>query len=61
MARILENVVSAVPVPVTLKIRTGWDPANRNGVAIAQLAESIGKGLILLARLIERNPRLGSS
>ncbi|RUO53678.1 tRNA dihydrouridine synthase DusB [Pseudidiomarina homiensis] len=39
---ILHAVVNAVDVPVTLKIRTGWDPDNRNGVAIAQLAEQAG-------------------
>lgn len=39
---ILHAVVTAVDVPVTLKIRTGWDPENRNGVAIAQLAEQAG-------------------
>lgn len=39
---ILQAVVNAVDVPVTLKIRTGWDPDNRNGVAIAQLAERAG-------------------
>ncbi|WP_258808281.1 tRNA dihydrouridine synthase DusB [Pseudidiomarina sp. CB1] len=39
---ILYAVVNAVDVPVTLKIRTGWDPDNRNGVAIAQLAEQAG-------------------
>lgn len=42
VARILEAVVSAVDVPVTLKIRTGWDTASRNGVRIARLAEGIG-------------------
>jgi tRNA-dihydrouridine synthase B len=31
-----------VDVPVTLKIRTGWDKDHRNGVAVAQLAESLG-------------------
>ncbi len=40
--QILEAVISAVAVPVTLKIRTGWDRENRNGVAIAQLAEACG-------------------
>ncbi|WP_174263425.1 tRNA dihydrouridine synthase DusB [Cronobacter sakazakii] len=39
---ILTVVVNAVDVPVTLKIRTGWDPANRNCVEIAQLAEECG-------------------
>jgi tRNA-dihydrouridine synthase B len=42
VASILESVVEAVDVPVTLKIRTGWDPENRNGVHIAQLAEAAG-------------------
>ena len=40
--RILEAVVQAVPIPVTLKIRTGWDTAHRNGTAIARLAEQTG-------------------
>ena len=39
---ILQAVVAAVDVPVTLKIRTGWDPNHRNGVEIAQLAEQAG-------------------
>jgi len=34
--------VRAVDVPVTLKIRTGWDSRSRNGVAIARLAEKCG-------------------
>lgn len=42
VARILEAVVSAVAVPVTLKIRTGWDKQNRNAIRIAQIAESSG-------------------
>lgn len=40
--RILAAVVAAVDVPVTLKIRTGPDRANRNGVSIARLAERAG-------------------
>lgn len=42
VGRILEAVVAAVPVPVTLKIRTGWDPAHRNAPEIARIAESAG-------------------
>jgi len=42
VADILAAVVSAVSVPVTLKIRTGWDRNNRNGVRIAQLAQDNG-------------------
>lgn len=40
--KILDNVVAAVPVPVTLKIRTGWDLQNRNALTIAKLAENAG-------------------
>jgi tRNA-dihydrouridine synthase B len=39
---ILEAVVKSVDVPVTLKIRTGWDKANRNAVNIAKIAEASG-------------------
>jgi len=42
VARILEAVVGAVEVPVTVKIRTGTDPANRNGVRIARIAQEAG-------------------
>jgi tRNA-dihydrouridine synthase B len=42
VARILEAVVNAAGVPVTLKIRTGWDRNNRNGVQIARIAEACG-------------------
>ena len=40
--RILDATVAAVDVPVTLKIRTGWDREHKNGVHIAELAEQAG-------------------
>ena len=39
---ILESVVQAVDVPVTLKMRTGWDRENRNALVIARMAEDAG-------------------
>lgn len=42
VAEILEAVVAAVDIPVTLKIRTGWGPEQRNGVHIARIAEQSG-------------------
>ena len=39
---ILHAVVDSVDVPVTLKIRTGWDRQNRNAVTIAKIAEDAG-------------------
>jgi tRNA-dihydrouridine synthase B len=42
VATILTAVVRAVGVPVTLKIRTGWDRSHRNALAIARIAESAG-------------------
>ncbi|HJU39569.1 MAG TPA: tRNA dihydrouridine synthase DusB [Tahibacter sp.] len=42
VARIVAAVVKAVDVPVTLKIRTGWNRDNRNGVTIAQIAQDAG-------------------
>jgi len=42
VGRILAAVVAAVDAPVTLKIRTGWNRDNRNGLAIARIAEDCG-------------------
>jgi tRNA-dihydrouridine synthase B len=42
VARILAAVVQAAGVPVTLKIRTGWDATHRNALAIARIAEDAG-------------------
>lgn len=46
--QILNAVVSAVTIPVTLKIRTGWDLQNRNALAIAQIAENAGIAALTL-------------
>ena len=48
VARILESVVAAVDVPVTLKIRTGWDPENRNAARVAKIAEASGIRLLAI-------------
>ena len=40
--RILASVVNAVEVPVTLKMRTGWSPDQRNALRIAAIAEKVG-------------------
>ena len=42
VSSILESVVGAVAVPVTLKIRTGWNQQNKNAVKIAKIAEFAG-------------------
>lgn len=42
VSQILKAVVNAVDVPVTLKIRTGWDRQNKNAIQIARMAEDIG-------------------
>jgi len=42
VGRILDAVVRAADVPVTLKIRTGWDREHRNAVRVAHMAESAG-------------------
>lgn len=46
--RILRAVVGAVPVPVTLKTRTGWSPEHRNGITVARLAEDAGIAMLTI-------------
>jgi len=48
VGRIIEAVVKAVSVPVTLKYRTGWDPQHRNAVRVARIAEQAGAQLLTL-------------
>ena len=42
VSRILEAVVNAVDIPVTLKIRTGWDRGSKNAITVAKIAERCG-------------------
>ena len=48
VARILDAVVAAVDVPVTLKFRTGWDRQNKNALRIARIAEQAGIQMLTL-------------
>ena len=48
VGRILDAVVRAVPVPVTLKMRTGWSSEHRNAPRIAVLAEHCGIAAVAL-------------
>ena len=48
VARIVKAVVDAVDVPVTLKIRTGWDRQNKNALTIARIAEDSGIAALAL-------------
>jgi tRNA-dihydrouridine synthase B len=48
VAQILEAVVSAVDVPVTLKFRTGWDRQHKNALNIARIAEQSGIAMLTL-------------
>ncbi|MCP4328848.1 MAG: tRNA dihydrouridine synthase DusB [Alphaproteobacteria bacterium] len=47
-SRILEATVEAVDLPVTLKMRTGWDETNRNAPQLARIAESCGIEMITI-------------
>lgn len=48
VGQILDAVVGAVDVPVTLKFRTGWDRANKNALNIARMAEAAGIQMLTL-------------
>ncbi|MFZ6770403.1 tRNA dihydrouridine synthase DusB [Undibacterium sp. Di26W] len=48
VGKILDAVVGAVDVPVTLKFRTGWDRANKNALNIARMAEAAGIQMLTL-------------
>ena len=65
-AKILEATVKAVKLPVTLKMRTGWDSTNRNAPNLARIAEAVrhqdADGARPHAlRLLRRPCRLGAS
>ncbi len=47
-ARIIEATVKAVSLPVTLKMRTGWDDANRNAPRLAKIAEDAGIQMVTI-------------
>ncbi len=47
-AKILEATVKAVKLPVTLKMRTGWDQNNRNAPKLAKIAEELGIKMITI-------------
>ena len=48
VARIVKAVVDAVDIPVTLKIRTGWDRQNKNALTIAKIAQDAGIAALAL-------------
>jgi tRNA-dihydrouridine synthase B len=48
VGEILDAVVGAVDVPVTLKFRTGWDRMNKNALTIARMAEAAGIAMLTL-------------
>jgi len=48
VGQILDAVVNAVDVPVTLKFRTGWNRENKNALAIAAMAEQSGIAMLTL-------------
>ena len=61
VAEILQAVVAAVDVPVTLKIRTGWARNARNGVTIARIAEDAGIALLSVHGRTREDKYLGDA
>ena len=59
--RILASVVAAVTLPVTVKIRLGWDDSQRNGLAIARIAESSGVRAVTVHGRTRAQMYLGSA
>ncbi len=48
LKKILETVVAAVSIPVTLKIRSGWDENSKNAVEVAKMAEETGISMLTI-------------
>jgi tRNA-dihydrouridine synthase B len=61
VGRILDAVVAAVPLPVTLKIRTGWDRCQRNAVRVARRAEQAGVRAIAIHGRTRADAFLGTA
>lgn len=61
VAHILQTVVAAVSVPVTLKTRTGWNPDNRNGVRIARIAQDCGIQMLVMHGRTRADKYLGAA
>ncbi len=59
--KILTTVVKAVPIPVTLKTRTGWDREHKNGVTIAKIAEDAGIQLLAIHGRTRADKYLGQA
>src|SRR5215813_2757563 len=60
-ARILEATVRAVDLPVTLKMRTGWDEGSRNAPALARIAQACGIAMITVHGRTRRQFYAGSA
>ncbi|MFT7674082.1 MAG: tRNA-dihydrouridine synthase B [Gammaproteobacteria bacterium] len=58
---ILETVVDAVDIPVTLKMRTGWSHLNRNAIEIAHIAEQSGIKMITIHGRTREDKYLGQA